>query len=479
MKKVLYYFISIIFVILCSLVLAEIILQIIPIIYRNLPNLNNNEQYIYIIGESSACGEPYSSKISYDRIFDYIIGGRIDNKRIKYILIANPGSNAYLQFYKYFIYRYTHPFKRGILFIYCGKNDWDNSETDKGFNTYIGYNILSIINDFFINFNIFENNRNFQYDYERIVLLAKKFGDDIFVSTIEGNYAGFMPHLESNDNIYREKFCEIDKDILKGNYQKSLKALKEMLLMKNTDKSWIFYRIGKIYEFTGKNKKANDNFIKAVSFYRDLRPTQYQNYVIRKLAKKYNIELIDIFGKLYNSGEVIGFNFYIDNQHPNLNTYIMIAKLFVDGVSKKYNVNINIKRYNSTEQEILKIFNFNKCDEYEVYRYSLDVTLIYSKENKNSNVYVFDKVKEYLRQIDLLNPFDEKRKKIIMSFYNMMYEALKGNKEKVKEIFNCGDLMNVDKILIGARTYDWEEYNNWVSDYLGIKDFFDLSKADA
>jgi hypothetical protein len=479
MKKVLYYFISIIFVILCSLVFAEIILQIIPIIYRNLPNLKNEEQYIYVIGESSARGEPYNPKISYYKIFNYMVNGKINNKKIKFIVIAKSGNRIHEQFYKYFIYKYTHPFKKGIVFIYGGKNDWDNGLNRYNFNRYIGYNIFYILNDSVINILSFKNRRNrgnFKYNYERIILLAKKFEDDVFVSTIEGNYAGFMPHLDINNASHKKQFQEIDEYIFKKNYQKALFLLNNIFLRRNIDKSWILYRIGKIYEFTGKNKEANDNFIKAVGFYTDLRPTQHQNDVIRELATKYNVELVDIFDKLYNSGEIIGFNFYMDNQHPNLKTYIMIAKLFVDAVSKKYNVSINMKRYNTTEQEIFKNFNFNKRDQYKVYRNSLDVTLVHSKDYDNSNIYVFDKVNEYLKQVDLLNPYDEKRKEVIMSFYNMMYEALKGNKEKVKEIFNDSHLINIDKNLIESRTCDWEEYNNWVSDYLGIQDFFDLSK---
>lgn len=466
MKKILYYFISIIFVILGSLIIAEIILQIIPVIYRNLPDINSDKQYIYIIGESSAVGEPYNPKISYYKIFNYMINGKINNKKIEFIELAEAGSFTYEQFYKYLIYKYTHPFKKGIIFIYCGKNDWTN-EKNGDLPQYSKQSILC---------SLLGNRQGLQYDLEKIILLAKKFGDTVFISTIEGNYEGFMPNLGSDNDAYNKEFKETDNYILKGKYQKASELLDKLLLTTDANKSWIFYRIGKICKFTGKIKEANDNFIKSVSFHYDFRPTQCQNEIIKDLAKKYQLELVDIFGKLYNSGEIIGFNFYMDNQHPNLKTYMMIARLFVDMVSKKYNVNVNIKRYNSTEREIFENFYFKIHDEYRAYRHSLDVTLIYSKEKENSNIYVFDKVEEYLKQIDLLNPYDEKRKKIIKSFYNMMYEALKGNKEKVRQIFNDSGLINEDKRLIEARPCDWKKYNKWVSDYLGIQNFFDLSK---
>ncbi len=472
MKKSIYYVASVILVLLFSVVLAEIILQTIPVVYRNLPDKTGGKQYVYILGESSAAGEPYQDKIDFYKIFAYITGNKIDEKKIEFIRIASGGERLYVQFWKYFIYKYTHPFRKGIVFLYGGKNDWDNGENQNSFSKFLHYNVFYIFKD------VFFKNKNFTYDYERLLLFAKKFGDDIFVSTISGNYAGFMPELSYNNKKFSKDFNEIDSDILTGKYEKALNNL-TYLLSCNDDisKAWIFYRIGKIYEFTGKNKQANDNFIKAVDFTDDSRPTLYQNKVIKYLADKYNAGVADIYDKLYNSGEVIGFNFYIDNQHPNLKTYIMTARLFADAVSKKHK--IRIERNNITEEEVLKYFSFEKNDMYKAYRHSLDVTLVHSKENDNANIYVFDKVEEYLKQIGLLNPYDEKRKEIIMNFYTMMFEALKGNKEKVAEIFKSSNLINQDKGLIDARPCDTEEYNKWVSNYLGINNFFDLSKGES
>ena len=57
-KEILYSFLSFLLVVVLSIVFVEFVLQIIPIVYRNIP-LSKDKVYIYIIGESSSVGEPY------------------------------------------------------------------------------------------------------------------------------------------------------------------------------------------------------------------------------------------------------------------------------------------------------------------------------------------------------------------------------------------------------------------------------------
>ena len=109
-------------------------------------------------------------------------------------------------------------------------------------------------------------------------------------------------------------------------------------------------------------------FLKGINLYSNLIPTKYQTECIRNLAEKYNLPLIDIFDKVYNSGHVIGFNFYKDNQHPDIKLYIAIAKLFAKSLKEKYKDKINIKKDNVTEKEVYDSVNFTNKDMYVVYR---------------------------------------------------------------------------------------------------------------
>ena len=476
LKKIVFWLISLLLVVFFSLVFIEFTLQIIPVISKNI-SLSKEKEYIYIIGESSSLGEPYcipNRNISYYKILEYIIGNKINNKNIEFIVIASSGNSIKTQYWSYLIYRYLHPFRKGIAFIYAGKNDWDNGKNIKKTKIY-KIKILNLIKNF-----LFENNY-FQYNYEKLILVIKNFGDDVFVATIEGNYSGFMPHLDAAENIaYKDEFDKIDGEILLNkNYDKAKEMLKELEEKEDSDKSWIYYRYGKIAEFTGKIKEANDFFIKDIEFYFNLIPTKYQTDCIRTLAKKYDLPLIDIFDKIYNSGQVIGFNFYKDNQHPDIKLYIMIAELFAKELKEKYGDKINIERNNVNEQDVYKYFGFNYRNIYDIYRHSLDVTLVHSKENENVNRYVFNQVEEYLDKVIELNSYEGEQKQAIISFYSMMVEALKGNKEKMFEIYqNNKNVIERNKYEIYARACDWKEYNKWVSNYLGIENFFDLSRKN-
>ena len=469
-KKIIYFFISFLLVIILSIIIAEFILQIVPLISKNI-TLAKDKVYIYIIGESSSVGEPYSPKVSYYKILDYMIGGKIDNKNIEFIEIAWSGNSIRKQYWRYLLYRYTHPFDKGLSFIYAGKNDWDNGEDNKYLKVYKS-KVFNLIRN-----SLFENS-NFRYNYEKLILAMKNFGDDVFVATIEGNYSGFMPHLDADDVSYKEEFNKIDDEILLNqNYNKANEMLEQLEEKEDSDKSWIYYRYGKIAEFTGNIKEANDYFIKDIGLYRNIIPSKYQIGCIRLLAEKYNLPLVDIFEKIYNSGNIIGFNFYKDNQHPDIKLYITIAELFANALKDKYENKINIEKNNINEYDIYRNFGFNDRDMYDVYRHSLDVTLVHSKENDNVNRYVFKQVDEYLNKIIEMNPYEGEQKQAIISFYTMMVEALKGNKDKVLEIYKENkDIIEKNKYDIYARKCEWEEYNKWVSNYLGIEEFFDLSK---
>ncbi|MBR3627269.1 MAG: hypothetical protein IKN42_00305 [Elusimicrobia bacterium] len=433
----------------------------------------NDKVYIYIVGESSSVGEPYSSHISYYKILNYIIGGKINNKNINFIKIAYSGDNIKTQYWKYLIYRYTHPFRKGLVFIYAGKNDWDNGKNEDCLIDYKS-KLFELINTIFRSY----IREGFKSKYEKLIMATKNFGDIAFVTTIAGNYSGFMPHLDADNIQYKEEFNRIDDEILiSKNYEKALEKLRNLEEKKDSDKSWIYYRYGKIAEFTGKIKEANDYYIKGICLYSNLIPTKYQIECVRNLAKKYNLTLVDIFDKVYNSGKIIGFNFYKDNQHPDIKLYITIAELFANALKEKYGDKINIEKNNVSEEEVYKYFNFDENGMYFVYRHSLDVTLVHSKENDNVNRYVFEQVDEYLRKIIELNPYDGEQRQAIISFYSMMVEALKGNKEKMIEIYsNHKDIIENNKYNIYTRFCDWKEYNQWVSNYLGIEDFFDLKQ---
>jgi len=433
MKKIIYYLASIAIVILVSIILAEIILQVIPIIYRTLPNLKNDKQYIYILGESSAWGDPYGSKISYSKILKYVIGNRINNKQIELILLAEPGCKLSHQYFKYYLYKYIHPFKRGIVLLYIGTNDWANRNENHVLNCN-----LNIVSLFYYYLKKDKNIFNFIHGYERILLLSKKFGDDIYMSTIAGNYSGYVPteciSLEKN-MIFKNNINKIDKLILSKDYHIAMKKCKE-LLNENNDQSQIWYRIGKIYEKQNNNYYAMQSYLNAIEYGRDSRPTRYQNEVIKKLAQKYNIPITDTFDKLNNSGEIIGYNFFMDIVHPSIRTNIIIAEGFIELLMNNYKIKIFHK--DLTEDKIKKILHFNDRDVFDMYMLVLTEMFSwgsYINVNEIAMRYKIDIIEKHIQNLKLLDAYNKNIAGLFIEICELFTEYIKGNlNEKNKKI---------------------------------------------
>jgi hypothetical protein len=377
----------------------EIILQTIPLFSRIIPE-NSKIQYVYILGESSAHGVPYQSKISFAKIVKYISANKIDDKDIKIINLAVPTVRIVHQYYTYLIYRYLHPFNKGIVIVYAGTNDISYCNANKKYYFFYNFNLMQIISAYT------SKAYDFQYIYETIIKLSKKFGDDIYVSTIAGNYAGFMPDnvnpLKENQTLMN-KLINIDNLFFQGNYEHALALCRKNF--DNNNKQYFFYRIGKIYEKQGKIKEANDFYINAINIPNSdvvrLRPTTYQNEIIKSLAYKYSIECLDIFDKLYNSNETMGYNFFIDKIHPTIRLNLMIAEGFTDLICQKYKIKkINIKL---TEEQIKKIFDFSSEDLFRAYVQALSEIFVCKYRNGILDKYSLYEIRKYILNIKNLN----------------------------------------------------------------------------
>lgn len=417
MKKIAYTLISLLITCIISIILFELTLHLIPFIYKKIP-VSQYKTYIYVLGESTAAGYPYNRKIngdiSYHKILKYIFNNKIDYKDIEIIDLSKPGCQLYQQYMQYFLYKYLHPFHKGIIILYIGTNDWNNGH---------GYN--SFTKNILLNIKLFQpllgyvcRPFDFEYEYEKIILLAKNFGDDVYMSTIAGNYAGFIPN--KTQSLKKTKFNnlikEIDKKILNKEYNTAMDLCKKLLKLK-ADRSQIWYRIGKIYEKQKKITQANYSYLNAIDYGFDDRPTRYQNDVIRKLAVKYNIPLTDFFNELYNSGEVIGFNFFLDTIHPNIKSHMLIAYGFADLLKKKYKVELLM---DIDEHDVRQEFNFDNNEVLKLSMYVISelLTIYYTTNEMTDKIFARKLInwkyniifaKEWIKKIKLIDIDNTKR----------------------------------------------------------------------
>jgi hypothetical protein len=101
----------------------EISVRCLPVFWKTyyfLKHDNDDNVYIYVIGESSAAGEPYSFKLSFPEIVKYMFQGRINNKKIEVIKLALAGSYLEKQYWELLSELSRRPHVNNVLFIYSG-----------------------------------------------------------------------------------------------------------------------------------------------------------------------------------------------------------------------------------------------------------------------------------------------------------------------------------------------------------------------
>lgn len=429
-KKLILCFLSVIF----SVILLEIILQILPLIYKQIP-LSQEKMYVYVIGESTAYGHPYQGKINFSKIVAETLNWTIDNKKIEIINLAVPGCKPFYQYQRYFLHKCIHPFKKGIVFMYMvgtNGNTFDKDYLNKNYSEFALNSILfSCIHPYFI------KTYNLEYYYTVLIKLIHKFGDEAYISTVLGNFSGVMPNnvdlLIQNENLKIE-LMNIDDLILDKQYDSALHMLNENL-NKYEDKSHILYRIGKIYENQNKIKEANDTYRKMICD-DDLRPTIKENKMIRNLVKKYNFELIDMEEALIKKEEIIGFNFFMDLIHPTIDLNIFIAKNFVKKLEKKHFINYN-------DIDIEKYFLSVLLDEnwFIIYRDSLGEIFFFSHRKNFSDIYnkstmlkYIDKMYEFHNKIDDKGSVAFKKREEIIHICETLFEYIQGNENNAIDL---------------------------------------------
>ncbi len=456
-KKFIFLALSILFVVFVSLVFLELFLNFIPCIYRFFP-LNDNVQYIYILGESTADGFPYE-KISYSKILEYVVKDRkINDKKIKIIYLQKSGCQLYHQFISYFLYRYSHPFHRGIMLLYMGTNNWSKKPLYSDFkrNLLLKSIIYSLLEKYirYLQFEKYEfdDKYDFQYEYEKIVLLAKKFNEDIYISTISGNYE-FPPDSYNNHNENKE----IDQMFFSGNLVQAQQLCNKYLEdNKYKDKSRFWYRLGMILKQENKIKDANEAFFNAVKYnFEDKPESIFQNYVIKKIASKYDIPVFDFFQQLCKSGKIIGFDFFVDTIHPNIETHIDITYGFVYLLSKKYEFDF-IKKEDIDVEKLKNFLSFNNNDMARVI-----MSRIIEFKSRNDDTIKFNK-DVYLKMIKELKEINVDGN--LLPNRDYINKFLDFDKKYKSELYYSNENLreDLDKMLdvYAKQTFDSNYFNN-------------------
>lgn len=457
MKKFIFIILSLFIIFFTSIILFESLIKTTLFVYKNIPK-SEKYSYIYVLGESSAAGFPYI-KFSYSTIIKEIVNNRIDNKKIVVINLSTPGCRLIHQYVSYFLYRLSHPQQKGILVLYTGTNDMNvNMKNNKIISkTLLFLDLHKPVDNYFYFLLEFINRKisnsfchkilniidSFEYEYEKIINLSKKIGDEIYVSTLAKNYVNFHPNISIYHNKYEKEMNEIDSQIFSNNLDKAEILCKKYLSNNNYKiKNPFYYRLGKIYELKGLISEANKAYIKAdTNIFFNKNITIEKNKIIKFLAKKYKIEYIDLFSILYNSNKTIGLNYFTDNIHPTMDTNIILSYEFVKKISKRHKVKItpvnifdinhflNKYKYNNNDRLRIKM-NIVTELEYNEYTYKYNTGNINNLIKEINNLKIDENKRPDSKD---RNEFLQLQKDYFYYYTNKKWKSLNETKQKLAD----------------------------------------------
>ena len=438
----------------------ELFFQLIPVIYRNL-SVSQKEVPIYVLGHCVSYGYPYQGKVSFPKTIARMLNNKIDDKDIKIVMLSEASQTIFQQYLKYYKYKLFHPHSRGIVLCYMSK-DINNLQNITTGNNKFFINILKRINLINLPTIYFNKINDFKSQYDIFLYLINKFGDDIYVSTVSGNYSGAMPNnidsLIKNKNL-KEELQIVDNLILNNNYDYALEKINELFKIYKND-SQILYRVGKIYEKQQKINEANSTYKKMIK-YEDLRPTIEENMTIRNLAKKYNVTLVDIDTDICNKNKIIGYNYFIDMAHPTIDFDIFIAQEFIEKIKQNYKIDIidtDITKQLEDELSYIDWFIVYRDALGEIFYYSYYKKAIFDVYNKEIISNYISKLYEFHNKIEDKNITDLNKREEIIHICEILFEYIQGNKEKTIKLIND---YNLKDIILQREKKDEERMQCW------------------
>lgn len=427
----------------------------------------DNHFYIYVVGESTSYGEPFSPKISFPKIISYMFNGKIKNKEIEVINLAKCGSNSEYAYWELFEELLLRPRPNSLLLIYSGINDYVSGygNDDVNFRRWrlmqkslilsrAQYLMKGIIRSGpLFNFFALDNSLpKYEYQLEKIIDLARKYNLKIIISTLVGNISEFSPQ---DNRIYEANIKEIldlfnsarkfeDAQDFKAAIQKYEDILKEFAV----SYSHVYYHLGKCYEKLKMYGLAREYYWKAVDLGDTARPNRWRNGVIIKLAKEYSLNLVDatkIF-EMNSPHGLLGYNLIIDAHHPNMEGYILLAKGFSEEIERIYGEEIAHRDFGA--EDISRYFKFTSKDSAQVYLSRVGWLCFESLP-------IFDKEERLNRAELYLDKAEQIEQTPDIYFWHFIIAIFRNDKEKAVYYLNKGRLLEENKFVFSNYGWRW------------------------
>jgi tetratricopeptide (TPR) repeat protein len=320
---------------------------------------------VYVVGESTAYGEPYAPAISFPRILSMMFGGRLGGQPLEIVNLAQPGSNTEDQYWKLLQELSLRPRKRGIILVYAGINEafplpapsaWRRLAERSWLISRLSFNRRQA------------RKRGPDLDYEyrlgRLLALARGRGYPVVLSTLAGNVRDFQPDVARQLRGDSGRAAAFERALREEERRRwlSAAAIYEELAAGDPDPG-VIHREAVCRLALGQTRRARELFQRAVDRGGALRPTTAQDQAIRRLARRWGAALADsraAFEAASPQG-LPGYDLFCDAHHPNLRGYLVLAASFAREVSRV--LGEPVARPGLTEAEVREEAGFAKSDE--------------------------------------------------------------------------------------------------------------------
>jgi tetratricopeptide (TPR) repeat protein len=326
---------------------------------------------VYVVGESTAYGEPYAPAISFPRILSMMFGGRLRGRPLDLVILAEPGSGTEVQYWRLLRELALRPRRGGVVLVYAGINEC-SPEPPPGFPALLADRSL-VLSRLAVLRRTRAGRRGWELDFEhrlaKILRLADAYGYPVVLSTLSGNLREFQPDVSRGVRDDPERAALFEKALREeaGGRWRSAAAGYEELARGGQGDPGLEHRRARCLLELGRADEARELFQKAADRGGTKRPTTSQNEAIRRLAARFKTGLADPrtdFARAAPDG-LPGYDLFLDAHHPNLRGYLVLASSFAREISRM--LGEPVARPVLTEAEVRQEAGFTESGELGVY----------------------------------------------------------------------------------------------------------------
>ena len=343
---------------------------------------------LYVVGESTAAGEPYAPGITLSALVRNLFGDRLQGREIKEFDLARSGDSVYPQAVALEqALRLRRGNAPGVVLIYAGHNDAMRPHglaVLEWFREKVLYRSMLLGDLSFYAEKIFpflrvRTRQNYEHQLRRIVEMSLESGLVPILTVVASNMADIDPGLFTDEAMDREGWKPLKHRLARA---EMISILEKGLALEEQGRqgeairyyaaqagaypqmrSYLEYRTGKCSQAQGRYAEAGEFYRQAVdvsSFDSFPRATSRQKALIRELAKQYAVPLVDaveIFEQNSPHG-LLGSGLFSDGIHPNMTGYILLANAYAGKITGVFNA--PAPRQWTGPEEVFRYFSYRK-----------------------------------------------------------------------------------------------------------------------